>query len=188
MKKLLIICLALIVFLTSCDLSYFKDWGKTPDTEVGGEQSNEEEKKLPQSEASTLSELINVEDVAYVEYSVTYQLDCSIPRPYCTDNVDSFFDILSDGSADMKFVTDIEGVHDLFDENFKNSWDVLATGEYYVIYYLLDNNNKAIASGTIYPDKQIGVTVHQTKVFYFSASPSNVNLDLFIESINEKSI
>ncbi len=42
MKKLLIICLALIVFLTSCDLSYFKDWGKTPDTEVGGEEDKEE--------------------------------------------------------------------------------------------------------------------------------------------------
>ena len=56
MKKLLIICLALIVFLTSCDLSYFKNWGKTPDTEVGGEEGKEEEAALQWAIAERLRE------------------------------------------------------------------------------------------------------------------------------------
>ena len=186
MKKLFIICLALMVFLTSCDLNFLIESDITPDAEGKEEKLPEGgEETLPKSEAVTLSEIINIDDIAYVEYVVTYWLDSAIPRPHLTDNVDSFLDILSDGNSDLHFITDIEEVYDLFDENFKNSWDVHRNGEYYVIYYLLDSNNKGIATGTIYPDKQIGLTVFETEVFYFSESPSNVDLDSFIESISE---
>ena len=192
MKKLLIICLALIVFLTSCDLSYFKDWGKTPDTEVGGEESNEEEKEeekepeLPHSEMVALSDLINRDDVVYVEFQITFFMEGSILSRHTTDNVDGFLELFLNKNSDLQFVCDIEDVYDLYDEKMKVSFDLVKKNEYYVNYYLLDSDGHAIAGGVIYPDSTIGIIVYKPAHLphYISSEASNTDVNTFIDYLS----
>ena len=192
MKKLFIVCLSLILLLTSCDIDYINDWINPQDTEeIEEKKKNEEaeEPELPRSEAYTLSELVNVDDIAYVEFTVDYYLSSSIPRPYITDNVDSFLSLLqNDESSDLQFIADIEDVYDLCNKLLYESFDFSRNGDCYVIYYLLDCEKHTIAHGTIYCNNYINVFVSETDTLYCSESPANIDLESLIDSINAKKL
>ena len=192
MKKLFIVCLSLILLLTSCDIDYINDWINPQDTEeIEEKKKNEEaeEPELPRSEAYTLSELVNVDDIAYVQFTVDYYLSSSIPRPYITDNVDSFLSLLqNDESSDLQFIADIEDVYDLCNKLLYESFDFSRNGDCYVIYYLLDCEKHTIAHGTIYCNNYINVFVSETDTLYCSESPANIDLESLIDSINAKKL
>ena len=181
MKKLLIICLALIVFLTSCDLSYFKDWEKTPDTEVGGEESNEEEKEeekepeLPHSEMVALSNLINRNGIESISCTVTSYWDSTMGERYRLSDVDEFLDLFLDANADLKFITDIPDVYDLYDQQY----EIVKESEYeiedYIIFYFFDCNGKVIACGDIYVNGLIYLYAAPATEFCVSVAPSNTD-------------
>ena len=179
MKKLLIICLALIVFLTSCDLSYFKDWGKTPDTEVDGEESNKEEKEeekepeLPHSEMVALSDLINRDDVVKIVCDITYFWDDTIGEHYRLTEVDEFLYLFLDANADLQFITDIPEVYDLYDEQYEIVKESKFEIEDCILFYFSDCNKKVIAHGTIYANGLIDL-IFENEV-YVSVAPSNTD-------------
>ena len=144
---------------------------------------------LPRSEAYTLSELVNVDDIAYVEFTVDYYLSSSVPRPYITDNVDSFLNLLqNDENSDLQFIADIEDVYDLCNKLLYESFDFSRNGDCYVIYYLLDCEKHTIAHGTIYCNNYINVFVSETDTLYCSESPANIDLESLIDSINAKKL
>lgn len=188
MKRIIVLCLMTVLIFTSCDINLHK-WG---------DELDQDENKLPKSEALAISELINVEDVVYVEYRVTYHLSSSFPWPYCTDNVDSFFDLLDGQNADIKFITDIEDTDDLFDEQFEKAWNSLRMDEDgnlrladFVYYNLMDENGRWIATGTIYPNGAVGITVFDlndpdaNSEFYVTEAPLCIDLDALVQYINE---
>ena len=191
MKRLFVLCLVLVLSLTSCEIN-LPECGNNPD---------DDENKLPRSEAFAISQLINVEDVAYVEYRVDYWLSSSIPTPYLTDDVDSFFNLLDNENADAKFITDIEDTDDLFDEQFKAAWESLRMDEDgnlrladYVQYTLMNENKKTIALGNIYPNGTVGITVlnldsldplDPESEFYVTEVPLGINLAALVQYVNE---
>ena len=190
MKKLLIICLALIVFLTSCDLSYFKDWGKTPDTEVGGEESKEEEKEeekepeLPHSEMVALSDLINRDDVDIIVCDVTQYFITGIER-YRLSDVDEFLDLFLDANADLQCITDVPDVYDLFDEQIKILRESERSNDEFIYFDFFDCNNEMLITGTIYPNGMIGMYIKNVKNSYVSIAPLNTNTADFINFLRE---
>ena len=191
MKKLLIICLALIIFLTSCDLSYFKDWGKTPDTEVGGEESNEEEKEeekepeLPHSEMVALSDLVNRDDVVKIVCDITYFWDDTIGEHYRLTEVDEFLDLFLDANADLKFITDIPDVYDLYDQQYEIVKESKYEIEDYIIFYFFDCNGKVIACGDIYVNGLIYLYAAPATEFCVSVAPSNTSTADLISFLRE---
>ena len=190
MKKLLIICLALIIFLTSCDLSYFKDWEKTPDTEVGGEESNEEEKEeekepeLPHSEMVALSDLINRDDVDMIVCDVTQYFITGIER-YRLSDVDEFLDLFLDANADLQCITDVPEVYDLFDEQIKILRESERSNDEFIYFDFFDCNNEMLITGTIYPNGMIGMYIKNVKNSYVSIAPLNTNTADFINFLRE---
>ena len=191
MKKLLIICLALIVFLTSCDLSYFKDWGKTPDTEVGGEESNEEEKEeekepeLPHSDMVALSDLINRDDIANISCIVTSFWDSTMGEHYRLSDVDEFLDLFLDANADLQCITDVPEVYDLFDEQYEVFRKSQISNDELIYFDFLDRNGEVIVGGTICANGLIALNHYSTNELYISVAPSNTSTADLISFLRE---
>ena len=139
-KKLFIICLALIISLTSCDLSFLGEKDKTPEPE------------LPMSETVTLAELINKEDVAYIKHRSRIFL-CSNFLYATAYNVDDLFDLLIVPNLEKEFITDLADVHDQYDENYGNAFSYVKNSRYeYVEWYFYSESGKNIGILTLYPN------------------------------------
>ena len=186
MKKLFIICLSFMLMLTSCDLDYITDWIKAPDTEDIDETENQENPKLPRSEAYTLSELVNKDDILYIEFQITFYLDSTqFANRHITYNIDGFFDLFFNKNSDLQFISNIDGVYDLYDEIKSASIDLLYDGEHYVNYTLFDTNGNFLADGTIYPDSMIEIYVFNSSPTYFiSTEPSSTDVNTFIDYLS----
>ncbi len=186
MKKLLIICLALIVFLTSCDLSYFKDWGKTPDTEIDSEEGKEEEKdpELPHSEMVALSDLINRDGIDMIVCDITQYYISGIER-YRLSDVDEFLNLFLDANADLQCITDVPEVYDLFDEQYEVFRKSKISNDELIYFDFLDHNRKVIVGGTICANGLIALNYYSTNELYMSVAPSNTSTADLISFLRE---
>ena len=111
MGKILILCLAVVILLTGCDMSAL--WGnktpdtETPDTETPGTETpkteadkvREEYPDLPMSETITLGELIKKEDVVYINHTINNFHSPTFLQAISYD-IDKLFSILVDPNSD----------------------------------------------------------------------------------------
>ena len=196
MKKILIICLAVIVFLTGCDISTLWE-GKTPDTETPNtetpetetpktdiEKFMEENPDLPMSETVTLGDRLHKEDVAYIQYGMTwFGLFGAAPLD-TTYDVDGFFEYVIEKNLDKVMVTDIEG-YDAYDKIMDDSWELIRKGEIYVYIVYCDSEGKTVGTMSIYPDNTIVYYGHDIYIDYVSVGKSEVDVNTFYEAMLE---
>ena len=181
MKKLFIICLALIISLTSCDLSLLGGKDKTPEPE------------LPMSETVTLAELINKEDVAYIKHKKTFHNDANNLTYITSHNVDELFAKVIEPNTDLEFIYDLEG-DDLFDQKWREAWDTIypkngKLGDKYIFWELFNSNGAWIGFLRIFSNslviyEHLDYSSHKAE-YYVSVNYANLDFDQLLEDLYE---
>ena len=196
MRKILIIFLAVIVFLTGCDISTLWE-NKTPDTETPVidtpetetpktdiEKFMEENPDLPMSETVTLGDRLHKEDVAYIQYGMTwFGLFGAAPLD-TTYDVDGFFEYVIEKNLDKVMVTNIEG-DDAYDKIMDDSWELIRKGEIYVFIIFCNSKGYTVGTMSIYPDNAFVYCGHDTYIDYVSVGKSEVDVNTFYEAMLE---
>ena len=190
MKKILIICLAVIVFLTGCDISTLWE-GKTPDTETPNTETpetetpkteadkvREEYPDLPMSETVTLGQLIKKEDVVYINHTINNFHSPTFLQAISYD-IDKLFSILVDPNSDKIFITDTVGVKDIYDVKWDEARANQFSADDYVSWSFYGENGE-IGVLTVYTSGFMKYYIPSkkptTKDLYFCLGYSNVSV------------
>ncbi len=178
MKKYIkiILCIALVFCLVSCDLSAILDHLKG---------TTENTTNTPSYKTVALKEFINKEDVFYIDYKETHYLDSSFARETIYD-VDFIFELVINSNLELEFVVmedDEEAYFSIADEVHYN---YVVKGLPYAEFLFYNENGDLIGDLDIFPNNYIAYLDYSRKINMISIVAADVDVNEVLDILRNK--